>query len=178
MEDPETIGALLNSIETRRRELISSEERRMRGFKKGKSPRTQQDSERDDELAKKLKDLADDYKSISENKSTKQTQNPWWSQRIVSSPSSIRRGTGAAQTFAAHSKDTPLLSVDQQPIADEPLWNPFTSSYVYRETGFEPGPSKSGYQSPQESIEEKAGEGYAGFVATVSASGTLEHVIS
>ena len=177
MDDPETIGALLNSIETRRGELISSEERRISSFKKGKSPRTQQDSERDDELAKQLKDLADDYKYISESKSTKQAQNPWWSQPIVSSPSSIKRGAGAARALAAHSKDTPSLSVEQPPIADEPLWNPFTNSYAYRETGFEAGPSKSGYQTLPESFEE-AGEGYAGFVATVSASGVLEHVIS
>lgn len=178
MEDPETRGALLNSIETRRRELISSEERRISGFKKGKSPKTQQDSEREDELAKKLKDLADDYKYISESKSSKQTQNPWWSQPIVSPTVSNNRDVGAAQALAAHSKDTPSLSVDQQPVADEPLWNPFTSSYAYRETGFEPGPSKSRYQTLPESIEEEVGEEYAEFVAAVSASGVLEHVIS
>lgn len=178
MEDPETRGALLDSIETRRRELISSEERRISGFKKGKSPKTQQDSEREDELVKKLKDLGDDYKSISESKSTKQTQIPWWSQPNVSSTISINRDAGAARTLAAHSKDTPSLSVDQQPIADDPLWNPFTSSYVYRETGFEPGPSKSRNLPLPESMEEDAGEGYAGFVATVSASGVLEHIIS
>ena len=178
MEDPETIGALLNSIDTRHRELILSEERRISGNEKGKSPRTQQDFERDDELARKLKDLADDYKAISENKSTRHTQNPWWPQRIVSSSGSIKRGAGAAQTFAAQSEDTPVLSVDQQLIADEPLWNPFTSSYVYRGTGFEAGPSKSGYQTPPGSIEEEAGEGDARFVATVSAFGVLEHAIS
>ena len=178
MEDPATRGALLDSIETRRRELILSEERRISALKKGKSPKTQQDSEREDELAKKLKDLADDYKYISESKSTKQRRNPSWSQPNVWSTISIKDDAGAARFSAAHSKDSPTVCGDRQLIADEPLWNPFTSSYVYRETGFEPGPSKSRYQTPPGSIEEEPGGEYAEFVGTVSASGVLEHVIS
>ena len=177
MEDLETRGALLDSIETRRRELISSEDRRISALKKGKSPKTQQDSEREDELAKKLKDLADDYKYISESKSTKQRHDPWWLQPNGRSAISVKDDAGAARFFAVHSEDSPTVSGDRQLIADEPLWNPFTSSYVYRETGFEPGPSRSRYQTLPESIKEEAGEGYAGFVATVSASAGSEHVI-
>ena len=178
MEDPATRGALLDSIETRRRELILSEERRISALKKGKSPKTQQDSEREDELAKKLKELADDYKYINESKNTKQRRNPSWLQSNVRSTTPIKDDPGAAQFFAAHSKDTPTVCSDSKLIADEPLWNPFTSSYVYRETGYEPGPSNSSYQTLPENIEGEAGQGYAAFVATVSASGVLEHVIS
>ena len=178
MEDPATRGALLDSIETRRRELILSEERRISALKKGKSPITQQDSEREDELAKKLKDLADDYKYISESKSTKERRNPSWSQPNVRSTISIKDNAGAAEFVASHGRDSPTVCGDRQLIADEALWNPFTSSYAYRETGFEPGPSKSRYQTLPESIEEQAVGENAGFVATVSASGVLEHVIS
>ncbi len=176
MEDPETRGALLDSIETRRRDLLSKEERRIRALKNGKSPITQQDSEREDELAKTLKELADNYKYISESESTEQRRNFSSLQPDVRSTVSSQHDAGPARLFAAQSKITPSLSVDQQPIADEPLWNPFTSSYVYRETGFEPGPSNSKYQTLPESDEE-AVEGYGAFVATVSASGVLVHVI-
>lgn len=170
MEDLETRGALLDSIETRRRELILSEERRISALKKGKSPKTQQDSEREDELAKRLKDLADDYKYISESKSNKRSRKPSRSQPDLRSTISIKDDAGAARFFAAHSKDSPTVWGDRQLIADEPLWNPFTSSYAYQETGFEPGPSKSRYQTLPESIKEEAVERYAGFMTTVSAS--------
>ena len=178
MEDPETRGALLDSIETRRRDLLSEEERRISALKKGKSPITQHDSEREEELAKALKDLADNYKYISESESTKQRGNLSSLHPNVRSTASSQHDAGAARLFAAQRKLTPSLSVDQQPIADEPLWNPFTSSYIYRETGFEPGPSNSKYQTYPESIEDGAVEDYGAFVATVSASGVLVHVIS
>ena len=177
MEDPRTRRALLDSIETRRRDLISSEERRISALKKGKSPKTQQDSEREDELAKALKDLADNYNYISEGESTEQRRKFSRLQPNVRSPVSSHHDAGPARIFAAQSSNTPSLSVNQQPIADEPLWNPFTSSYVYRETGFEPGPSNWKHQTPPEDIEEEVVEGYEGFVATVSAPGILEHVI-
>ena len=178
MEDPETRRALLDSIKTRRRELISAEERRISALKKGKSPKTQQDSEREDKLAKALKDLADNYKYISESESNEQRRKFSGLQPNVKSSVSSHLDAGAARLFAAQSRNTPSLSVDQQPSADEPLWNPFTSSYIYRETGFEPGPSNSKHQPLSEDIEEEAVEGYGGFVATVSAPGVLEHDIS
>ena len=175
---PETRRALLDSIETRRRELISSEERRFSTLTKGKSPKTEQDSEREDELVKALKDLADNYKYISESESTEQRRKFPWLQSNVRSSVSSHHDSGAARLIAAQSKNSPSLSVDQQPIVDEPLWNPFTSSYVYRETGFEPGPSYSKYQTLPEDIEKEAVEDYGGFVATVSALEVLKHVIS
>ena len=178
MEDPETKRALLDSIETRRRELLSSEERRVSALKKGKSPKTQQDSEREDKLAKALKDLADDYKYISESESTEQRRKLAGLQPNVRSSVSRHHHAGAARLFAAQSRNIPSPSVHQQPIADEPLWNPFTSSYVYRETGFEPGPSNSKHQTLPEVIEEEAVDGFGRFGATVSAPRILEHVIS
>ena len=175
---PETRRALLDSIETRRRELISSEERRFSPLKKGKSPITQQDSEREDELAKTLKDLADNYKHVSESESTEQRRTFSWLQPNVRSSVSSLYDSGAARLVAAQSENNPSLSVDQQPIADEPLWNPVTSSYIYRETGFEPGPSQWKYQTLPEDVEEEAVNGYGGFVATVSALEVLKLVIS
>ena len=178
MEGSETRRTLLDSIETRHRELIWSEECRISALKKGKSPKTQQDSEREDELAKELKDLADNHKYISESESTEQRRNFSWLQPNVRSSVASHRDAGAARLFAAQRKNTPSLSVDQQPIPDEPVWNPFTSSYVYRETSLVPGPSNSKYQTLPEDIEEDAVEGYRGFVAAVSVPGVLEHVIS
>lgn len=35
---------------------------------------------------------------------------------------------------------------------EEPIWNPFTSSYACRETGFEPGPSGGNSRQPQQSM--------------------------
>ena len=176
MEEPETKRSLLDSIETRRRELILSEERRFSALKKGKSPKTQQDSEREDELAKALQDLADTYKYISESESTEQRRKFSRLQPNVRSSISSYHDAGVAQLFAAQSRNTPSLSVDWQPLVDEPLWNPFTSSYAYRETGFEPGPSNSKYQTLPEDVEEEAVEGYGQFVVTVSAPGVLERV--
>ena len=182
MEDPETKRTLLHSIETRRRELLWSEERRVSALKKGKSPKTQQDSEREDKLAKALKDLADDYKYISESESTEQRQKFAGLQPNVRSSVSRHHHSGAARLFAVQSTNTPSPPVHQQPIADEPLWdeplwNPFTSSYAYRETGFEPGPSNSKHQTLPEVIEEEAVDGFGRFGATVSAPGVLDHVI-
>lgn len=145
MEDPETKRALLDSIETRRRELILSEERRFSALKKGKSPKTQQDSEREDELAKALKDLADNYRYISDSESTEQRRKFARLQPDVRSSVSSNHHPEAARLFAAQTRNTPSISIDQQQVAEEPLWNPFTSSYIYRETGFEPGPSNSKY---------------------------------
>ena len=176
MEEPQTKRALLYSIETRRRELILSEERRFSALKKGKSPKTQQDSEREDELAKALRDLADNYKYISESESTEQRRKISRLQPNVRSSVSSHHDAGGAQPFTAQSRNTPSLFVEQHPIVDEPLWNPFTSSYAYRETGFEPGPSNSKYQTLPEDVEEEAVEGYGEFVTTVSAPRVIERV--
>ena len=72
MEDPQTKGVLLDSIETHRNHLLSEEEQRISSFRKGKSPATEQDEEREAQLEKRLKELADNYKSISENAATRQ----------------------------------------------------------------------------------------------------------
>ena len=176
MEEPKTKRALLYSIETRRRELILSEERRLNALRKGKSRKTQQDSEREDELAKALKDLADNYRCISESESTGQRRQTSRLQPNVRSSVSNHHDAGGAQLSTTQSRNAPPLSGDWQPIVDEPVWNPFTSSYAYRETGFEPGPSNSKYHTLPEDVEDEAVEEYGEFVATVSDPGVLERV--
>ena len=146
MEDPQTKGVLLDSIESHRDHLLSEEEQRINSFRKGKAPATQEDLEQQARLDKKLKDLAEDYKSISENKASRQQDNPRRLSAETFLLASRPGGRSGVQLNAV--QETPDSSEDE-----EPIWNPFTSSYVHRETGFEPGPSNSRCQSdtPQSS---------------------------
>ena len=158
MDDPATKGVLLDSIEIHREHLLSKEEQRIYSFRKGKSPATEQDEEREAQLEKQLKDLADNYKSISENKATaKQRKRTRGATSDSTSLVSPEKWPLVAQTNVI------LESLESSSEDEEPIWNPLTSSYAHRETGFEPGPSKSRYGSDTpESIE----NGYHGRLET------------
>ena len=140
MEDPQTKGVLLDSIETHRKHLLSEEEQRISSFRKGKSPATEQDEEREAQLEKQLKDLADNYKSISENAATRR--------RVSVRGSPVDRISIDCRHYWPLGAQSNVIqeSLESSSEDDEPLWNPLTSSYAHRETGFEPGPSNSTYQ--------------------------------
>ncbi|KAL2045042.1 hypothetical protein N7G274_002817 [Stereocaulon virgatum] len=156
MDDPATKGVLLDSIETHREHLLSKEEQRIYSFRKGKSPATEQDEEREAQLEKQLKDLADNYKSISENEATAMQR-----ERTRGANSDSTSLVSPEKWPLVAQKDIILERLESSSEDDEPIWNPLTSSYAHRETGFEPGPSKSRYGSD---TPESSDNGYHGRV--------------
>ena len=100
---------------------------------KGKLKETQHDMEEEAETQRKFARistaLSDLRKLVADGKHNDEPGVPG-----LSLPTRLR-------SYASHDQYPALTAAVTASLDNEPIFNPFTNSYVYRETGFEPGPS-------------------------------------
>lgn len=132
----------IEALKTSHRYIVVTEERRAASTK-GKLRATAQDEEREAEIERKLAQLqiaeAELRKELEQSCSTPDEEE-------VDLLAGRSKSSGGPPSYALSSdqQQHPALTAAAMPAFrddGEPIYNPFTDSYAYRETGFEPGPS-------------------------------------
>ncbi|CAF9922716.1 hypothetical protein IMSHALPRED_005743 [Imshaugia aleurites] len=121
-------GTLIEALQKSRSELLEEKERRT-AKTKGKAKATERDEEEEAEFRRRIKEY-DDALSDVQGAGPRSPDYATCDPGIGPRAGSTRSGSG----FVVAEED-------------EPVWNPLTNSYAYRETGFEPGPSGLGAHS-------------------------------
>ena len=122
----------IEALQTSHQYIVVTEEKRAANTK-GKLKATEQDEEREAEIKRKLVQL-----QIAESELRKELEQSTPDEEVdLASQSESDRPPSYAS-----SDQHPALTAAMPAFRDgEPIYNPFTGSYAYRETGFEPGPS-------------------------------------
>lgn len=140
-----TREVLLESIQSQRDRLLAEEEKQASLFRKGKSPATTVDRERAAQLQRDMQQLAECWTDVNDCRYIELEDDrgriPGDTLSLVACPDGSGQGPSAKAQSKSALPSTPNLVPFE---AEEPVWDPMTSSYAYRETGFEPGPSNSG----------------------------------
>ena len=136
-----TKEVFLQSIKSHHDQLLAEEEKRISLVRNGKSPVTPVDHEQEARLDQALQELNERWVSINEHGDAglRDDRGLKPGNRL-----SLVASYNAGLTTNAPSKsDLSTNPSVMQAEEEEPVWNPITSSFAYRETGFEPGPSNS-----------------------------------
>ena len=123
----------IEALKTSHHYIVVTEEKRAANTK-GKLKATEQDEEREAEINRQLVQL-----QIAESELRKELKqsNPDEEVDLAGQSKSSRPPSYAS------SDQHPALTAAMPAFRDEePIYNPFTGSYAFRETGFEPGPSE------------------------------------
>ena len=125
----------IEALKTSHHYIVVTEERRAANTK-GKLKATEQDEEREAEIQRKLIQL-----QIAEAELRKELEKQSTPDKEVDLAGGSNSGGPPGY---ASSDQHPALTVAMPAFQDdeEPIYNPFTGSYAYQETGFEPGPSE------------------------------------
>ena len=123
----------IEALKTSHHYIVVTEEKRA-ATTKGKLKATEQDEEREAEIERKLEQL-----QIAESELQKELEQSTPDEEVDLAGQS----KSSRPPSYASSDQHPALTAAIPAFRDgEPLYNPFTGSYAYRETGFEPGPSE------------------------------------
>lgn len=123
----------IEALKTSHHYIVVTEEKRAANTK-GKLKATEQDEEREAEIERKLVQL-----QVAESELRKELEQSTPDEGVDLAGQSK---SGRPPSYAS-SDQYPALTAAMPAFRDgEPIYNPFTGSYAYRETGFEPGPSE------------------------------------
>lgn len=155
----------IEALKTSHHYIMVTEERRAANTK-GKLKATEQDEEREAEIKRRLVQL-----QIAEFELRKELEQSTPNKEVDLASQSK---SGRPPSYASSDRH-PALTAAMPALRDgEPIYNPFTGSYAYRETGFEPGPSEPNRASegqqgacildyPTENSTDNGGEAVANF---------------
>ena len=132
---------VLQSIKSHHDQLLAEEEKRISLVRNGKSPETPVDHEQQARLDQAIQELNERWVSISEHGDAGLRDD-----RGLKPGNRLSLVASYNQGLATNAPSKSVLSKNpsvMQAEEEEPVWNPITSSFAYRETGFEPGPSSS-----------------------------------
>lgn len=136
----------LQSIKSHHDRLLAEEEKRISSVRNGKSPVNSVDHEQEARLDQAIQELNERWVNINEHGDAglRDDQGLKPGNRL-SLVASYNEGLATNAPSKSVLSTTPFV---MQAEEEEPVWNPVTSSFAYRETGFEPGPSNSeGYSA-------------------------------
>lgn len=123
----------IEALKTSHQNIVVTEEKRAANTK-GKLKATEQDEEREAKIKRQLVQL-----QSAESELRKELEQSTPDEEVDLAGQSK---SGRPPSYAS-SDQHPALTAAMPAFRDgEPIYNPFTGSYAYRETGFEPGPSE------------------------------------
>ena len=139
-----TREVLLESIESQRDRLLAEEEKQASLVRKGKSPATTVDHERAAQLQQAMQKLGEDWTYVNEFRDSEWRDDWGFIPSHTLSLDSRPGRSGKVRSPKVQSTSALPPTPELMPfVAEETVWDPMMSSFVYRETGFEPGPSSS-----------------------------------
>ena len=137
--ETEALETTTERLEKSRWELLEYNERNSANIK-GKAKATELDDEKEAEFRRKLEDIDKAIlviRDVGQDNIYKTTRQSLYA--------SCNHDAGPMSTNSSYKNGITLNKDDDK----EAIWNPFTNSYAYRETGLEPGPSSLGGDSRQ-----------------------------
>ncbi|KAI4159751.1 MAG: hypothetical protein L6R39_000308 [Caloplaca ligustica] len=161
----ERLTTLTRALRRQRSELLEKEEKRTANKTRGKAKASERDREEEADFKRRLAEIDDtiaDVRDVGDNISNqKEAMRPARngpSKNLATRQTTDEYHCALRDICNDHDDDTFKLK-EKRPSGqaifydkagttamtedEEPIWNPFTDSYAYRETGFEPGPSHS-----------------------------------
>ena len=131
----------LQSIKSHHDQLLAEEEKRISLVRNGKSPVSPADYEQEARLDQAIQELNERWVNINEHGDAGLRDD-----RGLKPGNRLSLGASYNEGRAANARSRSSLSTTpsaMQAEEEESLWDPITSSFAHRETGFEPGPSNS-----------------------------------
>ncbi len=128
--ETEALETITERLQKSRLELLEENERHTANTK-GKAKATEQDEEKEAEFIRKIDDIDNAILDVQDS-----GQNIMYKVRRKPISATFDPGAGPMSTRTSYKSG---ITVDEED--EEAIWNPITSSFAYRETGFEPGPS-------------------------------------